>query len=77
VQINKDYYEDLTAASFEKLLGDLCEGKEVKPGPQNGRQFSCPEGGPTTLLNGAASSKAKTSTKTESYPKSAPKRGGR
>jgi len=77
VQINKDYYEDLTAASFEKLLGDLREGKEVKPGPQNGRQFSCPEGGPTTLLNGAASSKAKTSTKTKSNTKSAPKRGGK
>jgi len=77
VQINKDYYEDLTAASFEKLLGDLCEGKEVKPGPQNGRQFSCPEGGPTTLLNGASSSKAKTSTKTKTNTKAAPKRGGK
>ena len=57
VQINKDYYEDLTPESFEKLLSDLREGKEVTPGPQNGRQFSCPEGGPTTLINGAASEK--------------------
>jgi NADH-quinone oxidoreductase subunit E len=79
VQINKDYYEDLTAESFEKLLTDLREGKEVKPGPQNGRQFSCPEGGPTTLLNGAASSKAKYSTKSKPKAKSkaAPKRGGK
>jgi len=77
VQINKDYYEDLTAESFEKLLSDLREGKQVKPGPQNGRQFSCPEGGPTTLLNGAASSRANTSTKTKSNTKAAPRRGGK
>ena len=75
VQINKDYYEDLTAESFEKLLGDLREGREVKPGPQNGRQFSCPEGGATTLLNGATSSAAKRSTKSKT--KARPKRGGK
>ncbi len=73
VQINKDYYEDLTAQSFEKLLNDLRQGKEVKPGPQNGRQFSCPEGGPTTLLNGSTSSKSKRSTSS----KATPKRGGK
>jgi NADH-quinone oxidoreductase subunit E len=86
VQINKDYYEDLTAESFEKLLSDLREGKEVKPGPQNGRQFSCPEGGPTTLLNGAATTKPKHAAKTKSKTgktksktgtKAAPKRGGK
>ncbi len=73
VQINKDYFEDLTAESFEKLLNDLRQGNEVKPGPQNGRQFSCPEGGPTTLLDGAVTSKPKRSTKS----KAAPKRGGK
>lgn len=52
VQINKDYYEDLTAERFEQILKDLRDGKKVPPGPQNGRQFSAPEGGPTTLLNG-------------------------
>lgn len=57
VQINKDYYEDLTPDNFEKLLLDLKAGKEVRPGPQNGRQFSCPEGGPTTLLNGSTGGK--------------------
>jgi len=75
VQINKDYYEDLTAESFEKLLNDLRQGEEVKPGPQNGRQFSCPEGGPTTLLNGAATSKAKRPTKSIPKTKTASKRG--
>ncbi|RME98949.1 MAG: NADH dehydrogenase subunit E, partial [Alphaproteobacteria bacterium] len=58
VQINKDYYEDLTPESFEQLLADLRAGKKVKPGPQIDRQFSCPAGGPTTLLNGAAQTKA-------------------
>ena len=36
VQINKDYYEDLTPASFEKILVNLREGRKVKPGPQDG-----------------------------------------
>jgi NADH-quinone oxidoreductase subunit E len=52
-QINYDYYEDLTPESFAKILDDLAAGKEVKPGPQIDRQFSAPEGGPTTLLEPA------------------------
>ncbi|HLC09198.1 MAG TPA: NADH-quinone oxidoreductase subunit NuoE [Methyloceanibacter sp.] len=44
VQINKDYYEDLTPESFERVLNDLRDGKKVKPGPQNGRHFSEPIG---------------------------------
>ena len=48
-QINYDYYEDLTPASFERILDDLAAGKEVKPGPQIERQLSAPVGGPTTL----------------------------
>ena len=49
VLIWKDTYEDLTAETFEKLLDDFARGKTPKPGPQNGRQFSAPVGGPTTL----------------------------
>jgi len=49
VQINADYYEDLTAASFGKILDQLAAGKKVKPGPQIDRQLSAPVGGPTTL----------------------------
>jgi NADH-quinone oxidoreductase subunit E len=49
VQINYDYYEDLTPESFEKILDALAAGKEPKPGPQVDRQFSAPIGGPTTL----------------------------
>ncbi|HWK87501.1 MAG TPA: NADH-quinone oxidoreductase subunit NuoE [Xanthobacteraceae bacterium] len=51
VQINYDYYEDLTPENFEKLLDDLAAGKKVKTGPQIDRQFSAPVGGPTTLLD--------------------------
>jgi NADH-quinone oxidoreductase subunit E len=50
-QINKDYYEDLTPASLEKILKDLRAGRPVTPGPQNGRQSSAPLGGPITLVD--------------------------
>jgi NADH-quinone oxidoreductase subunit E len=53
VQINKDYYEDLTPESFEKILTDLRAGREVKPGPQDGRHSSEPYGGLTTLTDPA------------------------
>jgi NADH-quinone oxidoreductase subunit E len=49
VLIGNDTYEDLTAASFGKVLDGIAGGKPVKPGPQIDRQFSAPVGGPTTL----------------------------
>jgi len=48
-QINYDYYEDLTAATFEKILDELAAGRTPKPGPQIDRQLSAPIGGLTTL----------------------------
>jgi len=51
VQINMDYYEDLTAESFEALLNDLRDGKDVTPGPQVDRQTSAPLGGALTLVS--------------------------
>lgn len=48
-QIGKDYYEDLTAENFAKLLDDIAAGKIPTPGPQNGRFSSEPLGGATTL----------------------------
>jgi NADH-quinone oxidoreductase subunit E len=51
VQIGSDFYEDLTAASFSRLLDDLAGGKTPKPGPQIDRQLSAPVGGPTTLTD--------------------------
>lgn len=49
VQINDDFYEDLTAEWFEKILLDLKKGDTVIPGPQTSRQASEPEGGRTVL----------------------------
>ena len=49
VLIWKDTYEDLTKESFGRVLDGFASGKPVQPGPQNGRQFSAPVGGPTTL----------------------------
>ncbi len=42
IQINDDYFEDLTAESFLKIIEDLKSGKEVKIGSQTGRQCSAP-----------------------------------
>jgi NADH-quinone oxidoreductase subunit E len=49
VQINDDFYEDLTAENFEQVLTDLRAGKDVATGPQNTRHTSEPEGGVTVL----------------------------
>ena len=42
VQINDDYFEDLTTESMVKLLDDLAAGKKVKVGSQIGRKCSEP-----------------------------------
>ena len=49
VQINDDYYEDLDAVSFSRLLDDLAAGRPVHVGSQNGRLRSEPLGGLTAL----------------------------
>jgi NADH-quinone oxidoreductase subunit E len=49
VLIWNDTYEDLTPESFERVLDGFVNGNPARPGPQNGRQFSAPIGGPTTL----------------------------
>jgi NADH-quinone oxidoreductase subunit E len=51
VQVGKDTYEDLTPELFEKVLDGYAKGEPPRPGSQTGRQASCPEGGPTTLLD--------------------------
>jgi NADH-quinone oxidoreductase subunit E len=51
VQINDDYYEDLTSENFEKLLDNLAAGRPVKIGSQKGRVSSEPEGGLTSLAS--------------------------
>jgi NADH-quinone oxidoreductase subunit E len=49
VQINDDYYEDLTPENFAKLLDDLAAGRPVKTGSQTGRVGSEPTGGLSAL----------------------------
>ncbi len=53
VQINDDYYEDLTAENFEKLLDDLAAGRPVKKGSQIGRNRSEPFQAVNTLQDPA------------------------
>ncbi|MDB5590924.1 NADH-quinone oxidoreductase subunit NuoE [Enterovirga sp.] len=53
VQINDDYYEDLTPDLLIGLLADLAEGRTVKPGPQNGRRSSEPLDAVKTLQDPA------------------------
>lgn len=48
-QIGKDYYEDLTAESFGKIIDDLAAGKVPLPGPQNGRYAAEPLSGLSSL----------------------------
>jgi NADH-quinone oxidoreductase subunit E len=51
VQIGSDFYEDLDASNFNKLLDEFAAGRTPKPGPQIDRQLSAPVGGPTTLID--------------------------
>lgn len=44
VQINDDFYEDLTPELMAKILDDLASGVGCKSGSQIGRQTSAPEG---------------------------------
>ncbi len=53
VQINYDFYEDLTPDSFTRILDEMAAGRMPKPGPQIDRQFAAPVGGPTTLTDSA------------------------
>jgi NADH-quinone oxidoreductase subunit E len=57
VQINDDYYEDLTPELLNKLMDNLASGKKVKVGPQIDRQYSAPSGGLTTLKGSNDSSR--------------------
>jgi NADH-quinone oxidoreductase subunit E len=51
LQIGSDFYEDIDGPITEKLIADLRAGNPIKPGPQNDRRSSEPEGGVTTLTD--------------------------
>ena len=60
VQIFKDTYEDLTPESFDALLDAFARGEAPRPGPQNGRHYSVPITGLTSLteIRGASNENA-------------------
>lgn len=49
VQINDDYYEDLTPETMERILDSLKRDEVPDAGSQSGRTHSAPAGGLTTL----------------------------
>jgi len=54
VQINDDYYEDLTVEDINRILNDFKNDKKPKPGPQSGQKgrfASEPKGGLTSLTS--------------------------
>ena len=53
LQIGSDFYEDIDGPITEQMIADLRAGKALKPGPQNSRTSSEPEGGATTLTDAA------------------------
>jgi NADH-quinone oxidoreductase subunit E len=49
VQINDDYYEDLTPEIMGKMIDALAKGEKMPVGSQTGRRGSCAQNGPTSL----------------------------
>ncbi len=72
IQVVKDTYEDLDAAKLEKIIDDFAAGRDVKPGPQNGRHFSMAITGATTLTDKTLYNKQRTFTRVEAPPPPAP-----
>ena len=57
IQINDDFYEDLTPELMSKMLDDLAAGKKLTVGSQTGRKGSCAQNGPTSLKARAGATK--------------------
>ncbi|MEO9168441.1 MAG: NADH-quinone oxidoreductase subunit NuoE [Aestuariivirga sp.] len=68
IQIVKDTYEDLTPESLSKIIDDFAAGRPVKPGPQNGRQFSMALTGATSLTDKSLYNKQRTYKRVEALP---------
>jgi NADH-quinone oxidoreductase subunit E len=58
MQVGSDFYEDLDAASTERLIQSFRRGEEPKPGSQIGRFSSEPVGGKNTLIDPVLYTKA-------------------
>jgi NADH-quinone oxidoreductase subunit E len=57
IQINDDYYEDLTPEVMDQLIEAMKKDKLPKKGPQNGRVNSMNSNGPTSLEKEAKKAK--------------------
>ena len=68
IQVFSDTYEDLTPDSLEKIIDDFQAGRPVKPGPQNGRQFSMALGGASTLTDKSLFNKQRSFKRVEAPP---------
>lgn len=51
VQINDDYYEDLTPTDMDQILDELKAGKRPLPGPKSGRMAAEPIKKQTSLID--------------------------
>ncbi len=58
VQINEDYYEDVSGTSIIGIIDALAEGKSPRKGSQMGRKSTMPMTGATTLLEIAPKSES-------------------
>ncbi len=56
VQVNDDYYEDLTEENFESLIDSLAKDVMPETGSLKGRQKSMAEGGATVMVEAAEKS---------------------
>ncbi|MDP8996742.1 MAG: NADH-quinone oxidoreductase subunit NuoE [Pseudomonadota bacterium] len=72
IQIVKDTYEDLTPESLSKIIDDFQAGRPVKPGPQNGRQFSMALTGATSLTDKSLYNKQRSYNRVEAPPPAPP-----
>lgn len=50
VQINDDFYEDLTEKDVKDIISDLKQGKKTRAGPRSGRFAAEPLGGLSSLI---------------------------
>ncbi len=72
VMVFKDTYEDLTPERLAEIIDEFEAGKTVQTGPQNGREFSAPITGYTTLKDEHAVLKTTREKEDKSKPKEAP-----
>ena len=51
MQINDDYFEDLDEKKLERIIENIMQDTEIKPGSYKGRKSSAPENNRSTLMD--------------------------